>query len=1146
MERQEKWLEKLDLISILRWATSGLPSQKLKYAGLLIPFDNDYILYDISTKSKGCDEDKTYIKDDLIRTNIRRGNSIFVKPQKEIKKYIDPEKLIKDNGKDIIIENILWARKGLSKFFDLSIEFLNHRQTKNLMLTGSFSGSFPISLSSSHKEAIRRMIFYEAEFALLREGATIDLYKLNKANGENAQFSYSPHLNAWIIASKNVSLAARVSEDLKIYSNNRYEFVKVIGEEWFKILLNLNEQELEELKQDLTGFTIAGEYVGDLNHQHLVRYQKIDIMFYAYINNESSRPCLPPLRASALFAKYRLKSVKMEHVGNFASLAVFYSALENLYKSISSQSLESEEEGSVIYIVKNDHTENHLLTSASETISQENFDFYMNPEFYSAVNSQETLSLCKIKTLEYRIFRKLRQKAKAISSKKNPANALILLNKLKKEVKDLVKDYELPRPLDYYFEIAATAFEYVKESKYIERFKKGYIDFLDKIRQIVDGVAPVPFLSHEKSIERKPLSIIINSPPCFITPKEAELFLDVLKPNEVVYQWNETSKVEKGFKLCFLSHRVKISKNFKQNALIVFYGATSEGIIRCEEELKAYANANPSTVPSCVLPFLKRKDIGPRLSKLLSEWTTDKEFLQNQYPAYVIDAENKPIKELLEIIQERIEELPAPIENDMQKVEEEQKECPEKPICSGKMAYIIVPMGIPCMGKASFLAALQRYSDENGIVLKTICSDDIRNRCMSEYMKKRRNYDREKAFRKTHNSSRTTFFDQLKNATMSNSHEKQIIFLDKNHPPKSIMCTLQEIKAVEAYSNLKLIALVPECREPLIIQLRNKKKNTYEISLSMLIQCLLRVRDRKQHDIINGKLFHRLSIVLMMYQMYQNVKFEDYLSTGFSYIMRIPFTDESSWEIDPNLTESIIKVLSGFDNNEFPHKSIVTNLEQEIEKSTLSFPIIDPYPALCEQINLILNGNSETKNDEIQREKAPTAIEIEFNVNSKPGLISIILENLEKLASHYEDQEIRSDLAEIHEYANNGNKSIWNVCDELLHTETVNIDKNYDENLEEKLHIKSRVTHIIYIPKNTIYCCSCIDVENDSFPLKNLYIPVLAYQNSQPINNFQLKQVIISENSQITEIQVDESPKKAYSIPLSELYKLEGSTQLYY
>ena len=56
-----------------------------------------------------------------------------------------------------------------------------------------------------------------------------------KANGENAQVSYCEDADAWLIASKNVSLLARTKSDIKLYDRakdgdtDRYQYAKLIA-----------------------------------------------------------------------------------------------------------------------------------------------------------------------------------------------------------------------------------------------------------------------------------------------------------------------------------------------------------------------------------------------------------------------------------------------------------------------------------------------------------------------------------------------------------------------------------------------------------------------------------------------------------------------------------------------------------------------------------------------------------------------------------------------------------------------------------------------------------------------------------------------------------------------------------------------------
>ena len=65
----------------------------------------------------------------------------------------------------------------------------------------------------------------------LLQGHKVELIKTLKANGENCQVSYSPELECWIVASKNVSVQVRTPADLDLYPKNkvRYNFAKLMA-----------------------------------------------------------------------------------------------------------------------------------------------------------------------------------------------------------------------------------------------------------------------------------------------------------------------------------------------------------------------------------------------------------------------------------------------------------------------------------------------------------------------------------------------------------------------------------------------------------------------------------------------------------------------------------------------------------------------------------------------------------------------------------------------------------------------------------------------------------------------------------------------------------------------------------------------------
>jgi hypothetical protein len=59
---------------------------------------------------------------------------------------------------------------------------------------------------------------------------------------------------------------------------------------WFDKLADLQKKgvKLEDLITDLNGNTLIGEYIGSQEHQHLVKYSRVTIIFYAIVKNDSN------------------------------------------------------------------------------------------------------------------------------------------------------------------------------------------------------------------------------------------------------------------------------------------------------------------------------------------------------------------------------------------------------------------------------------------------------------------------------------------------------------------------------------------------------------------------------------------------------------------------------------------------------------------------------------------------------------------------------------------------------------------------------------------------------------------------------------------------------------------------------------------
>jgi len=327
-----------------------------------IPFEPSLIICDIRI-AKRMSEDKLYETKPSYLYNLRRGISFIISKDKCDKKLLEENELLEGYKNVFII-----ARKGLHKFFDITPEYLDE----------------PFKLPNRDNKA--NYIFWPLKHCFEKDGK-VEIYSTRKANGENAQVSYNSLLGMWCIASKNVALCVRDIKDLAMYSEDRYKFSIAIANVWLKIIEDLRSRgQLEEFKKSIDNKTLIGEYVGNNEYQHLVAYNKETIMFYAMVDNNLHVDCVDPEKALSLFKHYGLDYVSYKSLGVFNSLKELRGVLLNSYIDISGQSLYSEEEGSVMYLVKRG-----------------------GEEF--------TFSLCKIKTLEYRLYRKLRENLRRQLSK---------------------------------------------------------------------------------------------------------------------------------------------------------------------------------------------------------------------------------------------------------------------------------------------------------------------------------------------------------------------------------------------------------------------------------------------------------------------------------------------------------------------------------------------------------------------------------------------------------------------------------------------------------------------------------------------------------------------------------------------------------
>lgn len=342
----------------IAWKTfnsfSGKYKSPLKISRNNVHFDQNYLICDIKFNDRD-NEDNLLEQNPKFLYNIRRGLTFTV--------------FAKDESQPTII------RKGLQKFFDLEPATLDG----------------PLKLPSSNN--LTNYLYFPL-VQHFNTGSKIEVFLTRKANGENAQISYSPIFDSWVIASKNVSLLARTFADLKFYKGdpktNRYSYALEIAETWFKILEKmLLTNKIEQIQEYFADKTFVGEYVGNQNHQHLIRYSTATILFYAIVDNNSHENCQDPVKSAEIFRILGLDSVPMKKCGIYSNIDDMRKCLLQEYINISESKIDIEEEGVVVYLVRRGKSHDE---------------------------HDHGVSLCKLKTLEYRLYRKLREGLKNLIS----------------------------------------------------------------------------------------------------------------------------------------------------------------------------------------------------------------------------------------------------------------------------------------------------------------------------------------------------------------------------------------------------------------------------------------------------------------------------------------------------------------------------------------------------------------------------------------------------------------------------------------------------------------------------------------------------------------------------------------------------------
>ncbi len=149
-------------------------------------------------------------------------------------------------------------------------------------------------------------------------------------------------------------MIVRNAEDIQKYENKnamRYSYAVMFAKCWFALISEFKKKDLENLKQDFANRTYVGEYIGNQACQHLVKYSRETIVFYAVVDNLSKKICKLPEESYALFKKYKLDTVRINSMGLYNDYDHMCDDLQREFERVSGLSISEEEEGMVIYFV---------------------------------------------------------------------------------------------------------------------------------------------------------------------------------------------------------------------------------------------------------------------------------------------------------------------------------------------------------------------------------------------------------------------------------------------------------------------------------------------------------------------------------------------------------------------------------------------------------------------------------------------------------------------------------------------------------------------------------------------------------------------------------------------------------------------------
>ena len=233
--------------------------------------------------------------------------------------------------------------------------------------------------------------------------------------------------------------------------------------------------------------------------------------------------------------------------------------------------------------------------------------------------------------------------------------------------------------------------------------------------------------------------------------------------------------------------------------------------------------------------------------------------------------------------------------------------------------YFCICFALVCGGKSTFFEEIksQAQSEKNKSKynIKLVSSDKIREDLSIQMQKNNPKMTFQQCFDKVGKETAKEFDTQIKKAIDETEKDKiNIILVDKNYPQGidkflKLFCT-------DKNSQFFLV-FIPNIKKPIKI---NDIK--FPFSLDYFIQCYLRLKNRKGHEVLNGQDESSILVYLSFFKLFQNFDFEKKISSNEEFsnnviLHEMNFTDEEKdIKIDANTEKffkNVIKRMRAFD-----------------------------------------------------------------------------------------------------------------------------------------------------------------------------------------------------------------------------------------